>query len=200
MPGLNSAETLIPTSKAAGFLQYQYIANNEHPTKNKEKLDFAEDGSFYSKIHKKYHGQFKEYLQRFGYYDIFLIDTQKGDIVYSVYKEVDYATNLLNGPYYNSNIGRLFREARLATEPGFVKLVDYQPYDPSYGDGASFIASPIFDQGENIGVLIFQMPIYEINAIMTGSENWFLDGFGETGESVVIGSDGYLRSQSRFFD
>ncbi|NQZ05982.1 MAG: cache domain-containing protein [Algicola sp.] len=196
--GLDSAEDLIPGGKVGQYLQYHYIADNQYPTKSKEKLDFADDGSSYSQTHKKYHGRFRDYLSAFGYYDIFLVDAQSGDIVYSVYKEIDYASNLINGPYKDSNIGRLFREARLASEPGFVKLVDYKPYRPSYGDVASFIASPIFDQGRNIGVLIFQMPIVEINAIMTGSENWYLDGLGKTGETVIIGSDGRLRSQSRF--
>ena len=35
----------------------------------------------------------KQYLEKFGYYDIFLVDNQ-GNVVYSVYKEVDFATNL----------------------------------------------------------------------------------------------------------
>lgn len=195
---LPSAEGLIPSGKTAAYLQYHYIAANKFPTQNKEKLDFADDNSQYSQIHKKYHSRFRQFLQTFGYYDIFLIDSQSGDIVYSVYKEIDYATNLLSGAHSDSNIGHLFREVRLAKNTDFVKLVDYQPYQPSYGNSASFIASPIFDNGVNIGVLIFQMPIYEINAIMTGSENWLLDGLGNTGESVIVGNDGHLRSQSRF--
>ncbi|WP_156493340.1 hypothetical protein [Oleiphilus sp. HI0125] len=44
---------------------------------------------------------------------------------------------------------------------------DFAPYPPSYEDPAAFIASPIFDARELLGVLIFQMPIDRINAIMT---------------------------------
>ncbi len=33
-----------------------------------------------------------------GYYDLFLIDIETGDIVYTVTKETDFATNLNDGP------------------------------------------------------------------------------------------------------
>jgi methyl-accepting chemotaxis protein len=119
------------------YQQYHYIAGNEYPTKSKEKLDFANDESTYSQTHKKYHEKFRDYLSAFGYYDVFFVDAQSGDIVYSVFKEIDYASNLIDGPYKDSNIDRLYRETRLASEPGFVKLVDYKPYRPSYGDRGS---------------------------------------------------------------
>jgi methyl-accepting chemotaxis protein len=41
----------------------------------------------------------RNYLEKFGYYDIFLVDPETGDIVYSVFKELDYSTSLIDGPY-----------------------------------------------------------------------------------------------------
>ncbi len=40
------------------------------------------------------------------------------------------------------------------------------PYHPSYNAPSAFIACGIYDRGEKIGVLAFQMPIDKINDIM----------------------------------
>ncbi|WBA10643.1 hypothetical protein [Salinivibrio kushneri] len=75
-------------------LQHAYISDNPHPLGSKDAMAKANDGSVYSEIHSVFHPNFQYYLKTFGYYDIFLVDNQ-GNIVYSVYKELDYATNLL---------------------------------------------------------------------------------------------------------
>ena len=77
-------------------------------------------------------------------------------------------------------------------------LIDFAPYMPSYNAAASFIASPIMRDGERLGVLIFQMPIDGINNIMTNDNAWKDSGFGESGETYLVGGDDLLRSQSRF--
>jgi GAF domain-containing protein len=180
------------------LMQYLYIAGNKNETGKKQLLDYADDGSEYSKIHSTYHPIIRSFLETFGYYDIFLIDNETGHLVYSVFKEVDYTTSLLSGPYKNTNFAQVFRESRNAQEKDFIKLVDFEPYDPSYTAPASFISTPIFDGDEKIGVLIFQMPIDKINSIMTGDNNWTEDGLGSSGETYLVGEDYKMRSISRF--
>ena len=51
-----------------------------------------------------------------SYYDIFLVEPDTGHIVYSVFKEVDFATSLLTGPYAETNFAEVFRAARDADE------------------------------------------------------------------------------------
>ena len=63
---------------------------------------------------------------------------------------------------------------------------------------ASFIATPIDDGPERLGVLVFQMPVEEIERVMTGNQNWWADGLGETGETYLVGPDFKMRSDSRF--
>ncbi|MFQ5787402.1 MAG: PAS domain S-box protein, partial [Thermodesulfobacteriota bacterium] len=191
-------EQYLPDNDAAIILQYHYIANNRNPTGFKDNLEMAADGSQYSRIHSKYHPIIRNYLKKFGYYDIFLIDADTGRIVYSVFKEVDYATSLLTGPYRNTNFARVFKEAQNAPDNEFARLVDFEFYDPSYSDPASFIASPIFDGDKQIGVLVFQMPVDEINQVMTGNYNWGNEGLGESGETYIAGSDYKMRNDSRF--
>lgn len=43
------------------------------------------------------------------------------------------------------------------------------------------------------GILVFQMPVDEINRRLKVSE-----GLGESGEVYLVGSDNLMRSQSRF--
>ncbi len=190
-------QSYIPTENTARYLQFQYIVNNPNPTGEKLALDYARDNSAYSHAHKKYHPVLRSYLQKFGYYDIFLVNNE-GDIVYTVFKEVDYATNLLRGPYKDSNIAAAFRGVRNASSKDEVKLEDFKFYKPSYGAPASFIASPVFKGDRQLGVLIFQMPIDEINNIMTDNHGWRESGLGSTGEAFLIGSDYKMRSASRF--
>ena len=186
---------VLPLDANAITLQYQYIQKNPNALGAKQLLDDAGDGSSYSKAHSLYHPIIRNYLQKFGYYDIFLVDIKTGDIVYSVFKEVDYATSLRDGPYASTNLGQAFSEAANSSWKDSVSFVDYQSYPPSYETPASFIASPIFDGDEKIGVAIFQMPIGRINEILSERT-----GLGESGETYAVGSDHLFRNDSRFLD
>ena len=177
------------------YLQYQYISNNPNPLGSKEDLDAAPDGSTYSKLHAKFHPIVRSYLRKFEYYDIFLCDVNTGDIVYSVYKEMDYTTSLKDGPYATSNFGEAFRLAAAAEDKDDIFLVDYKQYTPSYEAPASFISSPIFDGDTKIGVAIFQMPIGRISAILDERA-----GLGTSGETYAVGPDYLMRNDSRFIN
>ncbi len=172
-------------------LQYGYIQANQHPLGNKHLLDAASDNSPYSELHQQIHPYIRSFLEKFGYYDIFLVDIHTGDIVYSVFKELDFATSLINGPYADSNFARAFEQASQLEAGDTFSLVDYAQYLPSYDAPASFIASPIFNGNEKVGVLIFQMPIDVLNNIMRERE-----GLGETGETYLVGADQLMRSDS----
>jgi methyl-accepting chemotaxis protein len=179
-------------------LQYTYIKANNSPLGSKHELDAADDSSTYSKLHATYHPPIRDFLEQFGYYDIFLVDPDSGDIVYSVFKELDYTTSLKDGPYAGTNFGRVFKAANESSDPGYANLIDFDPYPPSYEGAASFIASPIFEGSEKVGVLIFQMPIDKINDVMTSGNDWKDVGLGDSGETYLIGDDLAMRSQSRF--
>ncbi|MEH6477904.1 MAG: cache domain-containing protein, partial [Sneathiella sp.] len=173
-------------------LQKLYITDNPFPTGEKEKLDVAKDGSSYSRVHKKYHIWFRKMLQERAYYDIFLFD-KEGNLIYTVFKELDYATNLMNGKYRNTDLGKVFRAAKGNPKTDFQTFFDFKPYSPSHGAPASFIASPILKpDGSFIGVLAFQMPIDRLNSIMQDTV-----GMGRTGESFLVGADFLMRNDSR---
>jgi len=190
--------TFWPQSDKTFILQDLYFASNGNFVGEKDKLNDAGDGSRYSSFHAKYHPVIRDFLDKFGYYDIFLIDNETGHIVYSVFKELDYGTSLISGPYSNTNFAKAFNAARESNDMNFIVLEDFEKYAPSYSAPSSFIASPIFDGDKKIGVLVFQMPISRINKIMTNKKKWLEIGLGKTGETYLVGSDYKMRSDSRF--
>lgn len=175
------------------ILQKLYIDENPNPAGAKDTLDFAPDGSAYSQFHAKYHPWFRHVLKQRDYYDIFLF-APNGDLVYTVFKELDFATNLNTGEWKDSDLGHVFRAARDNPKADFQVFADFKPYAPSNGAAAAFIAQPILNpDGTLAGVLAFQMPIARINKVMQ-----IAAGMGESGETYIVGQDNLMRSDSRF--
>jgi len=159
-------------------LQRLYITDNPNPTGKKEELESASDGSAYSAAHARYHPYLRTFLRDRDYYDIFLFDTN-GNLVYTVFKELDYATNVMNGQWAKTDLGNAFRAARDDPKAGSVAFFDFRPYAPSNDAPASFISTPLLDAGGKLqGVLVFQMPIGRLNGLMQAKS-----GLGETGEA-----------------
>lgn len=188
-----------PTGEAAKYLQYYYIVENPNPVGEKEKLFDPGDGSQYTQFHTKYHPQFKQIIDNFGYYDLFLINHKTGDIVYSVFKETDYATNLFSGPYSQSGLAEVVRAVINNPSPDTIQVADFAAYRPSYEAPAAFLATPIYSGVNMIGVLALQVPVDKINQIMSFDNNWQESGLGKTGEVYIVGSDLLMRSDSRFW-
>lgn len=164
-----------------------------YQTDQLEKLYDAGDNSPYTKSHKKLHPWFHNLQDTRGYYDVFLFDLN-GDLVYSVYKEADFATNMHTGKWKDSDLANVYKSAMGLSSTKQVSFYDFKPYAPSADVPASFIATPVFDDnGDKVGVLAFQMPIARINNIMQNAT-----GMGESGESYIVGSDNLMRSDSRF--
>ncbi|PKR56979.1 methyl-accepting chemotaxis protein [Thalassospira lohafexi] len=173
-------------------LQKVYIDNNPNPVGEKLLLDEGTDGSDYSRVHGKYHPWLRDFLTQRGYYDIFLFD-QAGNLVYTVFKEEDFATNMVDGRWKDTDLSSAYRQSIVA-DKGDVSFFDFKAYAASNGAAASFISTPIVDaDGKVKGVLAFQMPVDRINKVMQSS-----DGMGDTGESYLVGADGLMRSDSRF--
>lgn len=191
---------LMPRTGAAAHLQHHYIAANPNAGTEKHLLTRAlNDNSDYGRVHADYHPIFRSFLEKFSYYDIFLVDSKNGNIVYSVSKEIDFGTNLNRGPYRNSNIAQAFLLANQPDQPSDSFFVDFKPYLPSLNAPAAFVASAVHADGQQLGVLIFQLPVDRINEVMTGNQQWSTQGLGESGETYLVGPDFTMRSASRFF-
>jgi methyl-accepting chemotaxis protein len=198
-PGASSEslDKWLPSKKVSQILQSLYITKNPNLIGKKHFLDKAPDSSSYSKAHGKFHPVIRDFSDRFGYYDIFLVEPETGHIVYTVFKEVDFSTSLLTGPYAETGLGRAFKAALKAESSDTVFFDDFEPYEPSYNAAAAFIASPIYEKGVKVGVLILQAPIDRINEVMTSRRQWEKVGLGKSGEVYLVGPDYKMRNNSR---
>jgi methyl-accepting chemotaxis protein len=185
------SEVINTLSPQSLMIQHAFISNNKNPLGSKHLLDESPLVNDYSNIHKIYHPKIREFLETFALYDVFIVDVSTGKIVYTVFKELDFSTNILNGPYSKTNLANVVRQAMEVTDKKMIKIVDFERYAPSYEAPASFIASPIWDGDKKIGILVFQMPLQTINEIMNER-----DGLGESGETFLVGQDRRLRSDT----
>ncbi|HBB75881.1 MAG TPA: hypothetical protein DC048_15715, partial [Planctomycetaceae bacterium] len=174
-------------------LQALYIAGNENPTGSKHLLDSAGDDSTYTAVHADVHPAFRRLLERYGVYDVFLVDAASRRVVYTVFKEVDFGASLASGPLASSGLARVIDAALAEGRPDTVTFSDFEPYAPSYEAPASFIAAPILDGEAVIGAIAFQIPIDTVSDLISETT-----GMGETGETYAVGPDRLFRSNSRF--
>ena len=158
----------------------------DHPTSNP-----------YTLAHFTYHPWFREVAHRLKLYDLMLVDADSGAMVYSVMKEPDFATSLIDGPYANTSIGRLFRQIIAEHKKGLVRMADFENYVASNFDPSMFIATPVYNNYKLTGVLIGQLSVDEISRTMNGDKSWTQDGLGKTGNAFVAGPGMLLRSEHR---
>ncbi|MCL1469982.1 adenylate/guanylate cyclase domain-containing protein [Argonema antarcticum] len=198
-PEVLNPSVYIPTAQAARYLQYYYIASNPNTLGKKDKLLDAGDGSDYTKAHAKYQKIFAGIVQKFGYYDVFLINHKTGDIVYSYFKETDFATTRLQGFYSQSSLTSLVQAVQTNPTQGSIQVADFKPYRPSYNAPAAFIATPIYSGSNMIGILAVQIPIEKMDKAISRNNNWEGSGLQKTGEAYLVGPDFLMRSTSRFW-
>ncbi|PIB35358.1 hypothetical protein BFP72_08095 [Reichenbachiella sp. 5M10] len=192
----NSKKLYLPKTRVGKYLQYQYLANNPNPIGEKQNLLRVESGFRYDKIAEGVHRRLKNFMEEMKFYDVLLIDP-KGNVVYTVKKEADFATNLKDGPYSSSNLGHLVQEILDNKDIHGGKFVDFELYRPSYGAPASFVAAPVYNNDDFVGVIALQMSIHRVNQIMSAGEDWEDDGLGKTGEIYLVGSDNMMRNDNR---
>jgi class 3 adenylate cyclase len=188
--------TFVPTGAAQSFLTLHYtvpfssfadaIANDD-----------AGDGSAWSAAHAQYHDFFRRMTQLYNYEDVLLIDAN-GNIVYSAYKGVDLGSNLDSGPLQRTGLATAYSEALTGNVVDTVVLSDFAPYPPSLGVPAAWAVTPVAVNGSIVGAMAIELPIAEINKVMTGDGDWTNSGLGDTGETYIVGAgDNLMRSQSR---
>ncbi|MCP4109497.1 MAG: HAMP domain-containing protein [Desulfobacteraceae bacterium] len=133
---------------------------------------------------------FTRYKEKYGYENIALLNPD-GFLFFSVVKGKDYRTNMLTGPYRNTNLGRLFSKVLETKEPG---MADFEKYHPFGDRQAAFVAIPVLSDKNKVEVVVAaQLSTEQINSMMLERT-----GLGETGETYLVGSDKMFRSKSAF--
>ena len=189
----------LPVGAAPYYLQYHYIVANPNPKERRKLVDDPGDGSDYSRLHSVYHPLMRAAAATVGFFDFMVADAKSGRLIYTVEKEVDFTTSLQVGPYRGSSVAAAVARCALNPDRSAICLEDFAPYGPSRGAPIAFMAAPVIDQGGVIGVLIAQLSNEEIDSVVTGGRRWSQEGFGDTGEAYLVGSDYLVRSGPRAF-
>ena len=190
-----SMAAVLPDNNAQKYLQIHYTVPSYGASASP---DDAGDGGAWSAANARFNNYFREIATRFEYRDAMLLDT-RGNLVYSVKKGPALGTNILTGPYRESNLRGAYEKAMAADSVDFVWITDFQPFQAALGAPVAFLVSPIIAAGKTAGVLALPLPISKVNRIMTADKHWKAAGMGETAETYLAGPDNLMRSDSRLF-
>lgn len=183
----------VPLSDLGVALQHAYIAKNPHPATQKYRLSRGAGDASYHAAHEKVHGPLSTLVAQGDFYDVFVIDPKSLEIVYSVFKELDFGTSLDTGAFRDSALARVARAVRDTPTAGTIQVLDFEPYLPSFDEPALFAGIPMV--GENqlfAGILVYQVDLERVKRLANVTA-----GTGSTGEVLVVGPDQLPRNDSR---
>ncbi len=186
---------VLPSSNSQKYLQAYYTAG---PRTDGLPVVDAGDGSAWTTANSRFDFYMRGIVTRFDYKDALLLDMD-GNVVYSVDKGPDLGTNILTGPYRESNLREAYQKAVRSNDLDFVWITDFQPYQPHLGAPTAWVVSPVGMSGKFDGVMALPVPIAKINKIMTADRQWSTAGMGAATETYLAGPDGLMRSDSRLF-
>jgi len=151
--------------------------------------------SGYALAHAENDGFFRKRHAAYGWYDMLLVDS-KGNVVYSLRKDNDFATNLLTGPWKDTGLARAATIALHRSVSGVPAFSDAEHYPAMGNRPAMFLAIPVLEPGSGrpLGALAVQIAFEPLDRHMH-----FKAGLGESGEAFVVGSGGWVMTNS-FFD
>ncbi|MCB1263729.1 MAG: HAMP domain-containing protein [Mycobacterium sp.] len=185
-----------PASNAETYLQNLYTVPAQGDFNRAIAMAKTGDPSEWAKLNEQYQPFFADFVERFDFDDVLLLDTA-GNIVYTAYKGVELGANVLEAPYTTTDLADAYRKVMRATSVDEVIFTDYENYAPSYGAPTPWVVTPIGDAGGIHGALALQLSSEGINKVMTGDRNWEKEGLGKTGETYLAGRDHLMRSISR---
>jgi PAS domain S-box-containing protein len=129
--------------------------------------------------------------------DILIIDNH-GDIIYSTSLNFHLGANLIRQKVWQSSpLGAAYRIGKSLGPSEAPRFVDFLPHFADGGAPAAFVTAPIYDSGENRGVIIAILSHNFFDHIL--NTDWEANGLGKTGEIYLVGRDLLLRSNTRYF-
>ena len=144
----------------------------------------------YEAIYQKIGNYFRNFLDTFGFKDIYFICAPHGHVMYTTARERDLGTNLGVGPYRKSGLSSLWSSV---VNQKKIIFEDFSQYSP-IGKPAAFIGAPLSnDNGKVVALIALQIDPKKIDLIMQEKT-----GMGLSGETYLVGSDRFMRSSSRF--
>jgi len=168
------------------------ISNNNYIIDSFEKLYHLYKNNALNNIEYRYTGNtlakfFVSELDKF--YDLLFIDTN-GDIFFTIKKEDDFLGNIYEGRFNGVTLYEKIKNIKIEK----MEFVDFEYYSVS-DEAASFFVSPVRKNNRLLGYIVLQLPINQINCILTDRKK-----LGRTGEVYLVNYKQLMITQSRFID
>jgi methyl-accepting chemotaxis protein len=158
-------------------------------------FDMSGNGKKLTKTYKEIHDPLDRYIAKYlgtyDYSDIIICNTE-GQVFYTYKKDPDYLENLRTGKYKGTHLSETWSKV---IGSGRIYISDMKQYPPAKNQPAMFIGAPIMNDGKIIAAVIARIQREKINRIMQERS-----GMGLSGESYVVGSDFYMKSDSRLIN
>lgn len=167
---------------AKAKLQKAFITDNSNPEARYEMLA-GNDGSYYSIVHRPAHQKFLNIYAAGGYSDI-LLARPNGDIIYTLAKNEDFATNALqeapDGPV--SAAIEFFADSSNKGKAYFSGITSYSYASTGY---AAFIGAGLYDGDNLAGIVLYSLNLDDFFASLSRRT-----GLGETGRVILTDGNG----------
>ncbi|WP_434339181.1 cache domain-containing protein [Motilimonas cestriensis] len=165
----------------------------EQDSEQQEKFKSIEQGDgLYKRVHLRYHKEYAKLVRESDFSDILLVD-ETGNVVYSVTKQANWGTNLINGQYKTTSLADSFQKLKIQMDqvknPSELYHFSDFALNPLTNEVVAYLSLPIMQHSYVRGVIIFEISNKGLNALMSDRE-----GLGKTGETFIVGSDNKLRS------
>ncbi|MDQ0456518.1 methyl-accepting chemotaxis protein [Rhizobium paknamense] len=166
----------------------RYITNNPNPAGQRLMMDTARVDT-YDSNHTKFHPLMRTALQQYGYSDIFLIDP-KGNILYTVQKNGEYAANLADPALKDGPIAAVYNQVAKSDDKMAYALSDFTTSQLTK-QVVAYLATPLFMGDLKQGVLVVAIPADRLSAMFANRT-----GLGQTGETVLLDSASRMVTES----
>lgn len=176
-------------------VQHSPLAENQYHLKKRNKSTVGLILNNHEE--QEYHHCITEYGKRFENFKIFIAEPSSGKIVFSNFQDLDLSISLVVEPYTKTNFGRAFQLADKSSNPGYVKVTDFEFIPPLYKKAVSFVVSPIYDDSEKVGILMYTIPFDEINSLMASNHEWESHGMVKTGKIYMTKGELSLMSYAQ---
>jgi len=171
-------------------LQLLQKLNNEFKQSGRPLAEFVQDYDWLKTTEPRLQN-IHSFLTAYEYQNLLMLDTQ-GNILFSVISESDLGSNLFTGQGLSDTL--FSRTCRLVLARGATLFSDFEFYQPSGGEMSGFMVQEMISaEGEQIGLIALQITFNKIEMMIKDTV-----GLGHSGETILIGMDGILRSNSRF--
>lgn len=141
-------------SSSSNTINFMKRLNEDFHVSNKTAAEYIKSPSYIMLINS-YQNDIVELTREYDYvYDLFLIDPQ-GNILYTVAKEDDLGTSLLDGKYASTLFAATFKQT---LEDGKIHFSDFEKYGPSNAGVYGFLTTPIISEhGDLLGSFAIQI-------------------------------------------